>query len=78
MHVLETLMSERKQHNYAQPVAELLERRQDHLRPGSVHQVQVAHDSWCLIFKGGPCSCNPVVTLIDRTGSAVANRRNKR
>lgn len=24
--------------------------------------VNVAHDSWCRIWKGGPCNCRPVVT----------------
>ena len=40
-----------------------------HLTPGLV-QVIVEHDSWCAIFHGGTCNCDPTVTT-RREGDAV-------
>lgn len=28
-----------------------------------VHEVKVYHDSWCSIFRGGECDCNPDVDM---------------
>jgi len=30
------------------------------LTPG-FHPVMIKHDSWCNIFKGGACNCNPEI-----------------
>ena len=51
--------------NYVQPLAELIRQFRDKLRAGSVHEARVAHDKWCLIFKGGPCNCYPTLELIE-------------
>ncbi len=64
-------MSDRKQPNYVPLICGLARENRQRFRPGTVHEVQVAHDSWCLMLTGcGPCSCNPEVTLIDRTDKA--------
>lgn len=31
------------------------------LKPGGVTIVQVRHDNWCAIFKGGECNCHPLM-----------------
>jgi hypothetical protein len=33
-------------------------------RPG-LHELRVAHDDWCSIFKGPVCKCNPEMTVIE-------------
>ena len=58
------------QPNYVAPAIEKARQNADRLRPGTVHEMRVSHDNWCLILKGGVCSCNPEVELIDRTVSA--------
>jgi hypothetical protein len=51
--------------NYLALVIEKARQNLDRIRPGTVHEMRVSHDSWCLIFKGGVCSCNPTVELIE-------------
>lgn len=29
------------------------------LKPGEMGIIEVQHDDWCGIFKGGECNCNP-------------------
>lgn len=38
--------------------------------PGSVRRVEVRHDSWCSVFEGGVCDCEPEV----ETGKRVEER----
>ena len=33
-----------------------------------VHHVQIMHDSWCGIYDGGPCNCEPEVKQLASTG----------
>ena len=37
----------------------------DTLPPGSLLSVQVAHDDWCMKLRGGVCTCEPVVRVVD-------------
>ena len=30
---------------------------------GAVTQVDIAHDSWCNIYQGKPCNCDPAVHI---------------
>ncbi len=34
--------------------------------PPGYHNVQVLHDSWCSIFRGGVCNCNPEIRVPHR------------
>jgi hypothetical protein len=58
-------MNEQKISNYVPLVCGLARDNRQRLRPGTVHEMRVSHDSWCLVFKNGPCSCNPEVELIE-------------
>ena len=33
------------------------------MNEGGVHLINVMHDDWCAIWKGGPCDCNPDVEV---------------
>ena len=33
------------------------------MNEGGLHIVNVLHDDWCSIWKGGPCDCNPDVAV---------------
>ena len=58
--------------HYLAPMAELIRQSRDRLKAGRVYTMEVAHDDWCLVFKGGPCNCNPVTTLKE-LGAAEEN-----
>ena len=51
-----------RQHNYAAKLLALIERERLDLAPG-IHHVDIHHDDWCAIYKGGTCDCAPDVTL---------------
>ncbi len=34
--------------------------------PPGYHDLQILHDSWCSIFRGGECNCNPDIRLPQR------------
>lgn len=36
----------------------------DMVKPGTVQTLEVQHDDWCSIFKGGQCDCNPTMELV--------------
>jgi hypothetical protein len=51
-----------RKHNYYPKVMRLYEEHGDKLR-GKVSDVDIRHDSWCGIYSGGYCNCNPDVEL---------------
>jgi hypothetical protein len=59
--------------HYLEPMVELIRQSRDRLKAGRVYEMQVAHDDWCLIFKGQVCNCNPTTTLIDRNPDPERN-----
>ncbi len=36
------------------------------LKRGSVHIIEVRHDSWCTLWKGGTCNCKAEVGKLKR------------
>ncbi len=60
-------MNTTKHHAYIHPLQKLLAEHQGQFRAGTVHEVTVAHDSWCGVFRGQVCCCSPELTLTDRT-----------
>jgi hypothetical protein len=57
--------------NYLPIVLETARRNASKLRPGTVHEMRVMHDSWCGIFVGRVCNCNPVTELVEITGGGT-------
>ena len=51
-------MKQGKEPNYAAAVRRALGSAQ--IPPG-FHNVQILHDGWCAIFRGGACDCNPEI-----------------
>ncbi len=62
-------MGRRKKHKrqlpkYGKAVVAALEKAKSQGRTfqaGSVHVINVEHDEWCNLLKGGECNCNPDV-----------------
>lgn len=49
--------------NYITKLERLLRSGALKVRAGTVQQVEVRHDSWCRIFRGAACSCDPTIEL---------------
>lgn len=47
--------------NYLQKVFEIAK----HAEKGGVMHIDVKHDSWCAIYVGKNCNCNPEVKIRD-------------
>jgi hypothetical protein len=60
-----------QKHNDLPHVFDAVRRNRERLPPGTVYELRVAHDNWCLIFKGGPCNCNPVTELLELKDHAI-------
>jgi hypothetical protein len=54
-------MIDPRKHNYYKKLMELLE--QGKLPPGRVTDVDICHDDWCRIYRGGYCDCDPEIKL---------------
>ncbi len=44
-------------------VQKILAKGKDRQIVAGFHEVNVYHDSWCSIFSGGKCDCNPDVDM---------------
>ncbi len=47
--------------NYKKKISQL--QRKWKLSPGSVLSLNIQHDDWCAIFRGGICNCDPDIFL---------------
>jgi hypothetical protein len=54
-------MFDPRKHNYYRKLIALYERGV--LPPGRVREVDIYHDDWCRIYRGGYCNCEPEVRL---------------
>jgi hypothetical protein len=54
-------MLDPRKHNYYRKVMKLYE--QAKVPPGRVTEVDIYHDGWCRIYRGGYCDCDPEVEL---------------
>jgi hypothetical protein len=48
-------------HNYHEKLIQLHEQGQ--IPSGSLTEVDICHDDWCAIYKGGYCNCDPDINL---------------
>jgi hypothetical protein len=54
-------MFDPRKHNYYRKLLELY--RQGKVAPGRLMDVDIYHDDWCRIYRGGYCNCHPEVKL---------------
>jgi hypothetical protein len=55
-------MTDPREHNYYKKLLRLLE--QAELTPGRLRAVNVYHDDWCRVYRGGYCDCDPEIELL--------------
>lgn len=59
-------------HNYEKKIQKMLaEGKLPTPERGKVYDSKVSHDSWCRIYNGGECNCDPDITITEIT---AANR----
>lgn len=39
-------------------------------KPGAALAVEVLHDDWCAVFRGGRCNCEPEIHALTAGGAA--------
>ena len=49
-------------HNYMKKLLQL--QAEGKLPKVGVNEVDVAHDGWCQVYKGGYCNCDPDIRLL--------------
>jgi hypothetical protein len=49
-------------HNYYVRLIEALKKSPE-LRAAGIHNIDIRHDDWCAIYKGGYCNCEPEIAL---------------
>jgi hypothetical protein len=54
-------MYDPRRHNYYEKVMRLY--RESKVLPGRIRDVDIYHDKWCRIYRGGYCNCDPEVKL---------------
>jgi hypothetical protein len=54
-------MHDPRKHNYYEKLMKLV--AQGEVPPGRVSEVDIYHDDWWLIYRGGYCNCDPEVRL---------------
>jgi hypothetical protein len=57
-------------HNYLKKIQALLKQSRTPWQPRH-YSMGIAHDDWCQIYLGGPCNCDPDISIIEVT---AANR----
>ncbi|MBV9122726.1 MAG: hypothetical protein JO112_05175 [Planctomycetes bacterium] len=55
-------------HNYYKKLMKLY--RQGKIPKASLAEVDIYHDDWCEVNKGGYCNCDPVIQLRSQPGSS--------
>jgi hypothetical protein len=54
-------MYDPRKHNY---FAKLMQYVEIHgIVPGQIREIDVCHDDWCRIYRGGYCNCDPEIRL---------------
>ena len=54
-------VDEPAKHNYMKKLLKL--QAEGKLPKVGIHDVSVAHDDWCQVYKGGYCNCDPDIKL---------------
>ena len=54
-------MTDPRKHNYYKKLMKLV--AQGRVPRGRLSDVDIYHDSWCRIYRGGYCNCDPEVKL---------------
>ena len=55
-------MYDPRKHNYWKKLLKLFE-QESNIFPGLITSVDVCHDDWCRIYRGGYCNCDPEIIL---------------
>jgi hypothetical protein len=54
-------MYDPRKHNYFPKLMKFIEQHQ--LPRGCISNVDICHDDWCRVYRGGYCNCDPEIKL---------------
>ena len=54
-------MYDPRKHNYFEKLLRFIETHR--LTPAQITEIDVWHDDWCRVYRGGYCNCNPEIKL---------------
>jgi hypothetical protein len=52
-------MNDPRKHNYFEKLRKFVEKNKP--ARGRIAEIDICHDDWCRIYKGGYCNCNPEI-----------------
>jgi len=55
-------------HNHMNKLAQLYRQGKIPRQPGKEYSVKICHDSWCRIYVGQECNCDPDIVWTEITG----------
>lgn len=50
-------------HNHQRKIEAMVARGELVIEPGQIQHVNIAHDPWCAINRGGYCNCDPDISV---------------
>jgi hypothetical protein len=54
-------MYDPRKHNFYKKLMKLV--AEGKVSPGRINEVDICHDDWCRIYRGGYCNCDPEIRL---------------
>jgi hypothetical protein len=51
--------------NYIAKQMEFIRQHPELIQPGKLVNFAIAHDDWCSLFDGGPCDCDPDISVME-------------
>ena len=54
-------------HNYIKKLQRLQLEGKVPIAQGKSYDTKIAHDDWCLVYKGGECNCDPEISFVEIT-----------
>jgi hypothetical protein len=54
-------MVDPRKHNYFAKIQKFIETHR--IAPAQITEIDICHDDWCRIYRGGYCNCNPEIKL---------------
>lgn len=57
------------EHNFVTKLVAFANAHPEQFQPGSVPRVDIHHEPWCGILRGGRCNCDPVIEFSKGTNA---------
>ncbi len=58
-------------HNYLKKLDKMRREGKFPVESGKQYSAKVSHDSWCQVYDGGECNCDPDISFVEVTAQNV-------